>query len=287
MKDNDKIIYLENSIDNLREDILDIKNILKKSNKKIKIFFLILFLITIAGSVIYLSNLDEYISPNFYEYTIDVYRLERIRDLEVYHYFSEGRGNITFKTEKEDYLEKDATFNIKLPAIIDNKTIKIYKIEENEEAVLIGNWRTIKNPVNMEKYTHILIEDIPPPKYEKNIYFISYEMEILPSGHFSWMHNVELSGFDPIIKFYLGKDYQCYKSCIERRYYVIDKFPTTDKEISMELEDEKSDFHSFFLTGIKDIRVEQGIALGLLVSSIMSFFLILKELVEDSQIKNR
>ena len=280
MKDSKEISYIENSIDNLRYEILEIKKILKRKNNKIKIVFLVFFLMVIFGSILYISKQEEYIPPNIYRYEIDVYRLERIRSLEIYHNFSEKEGIIIFKTEKEDYLEDDATFNIALPTIINNKTIKVYKTEGNEETVLIDNWRTIKNPVNAEKYTNILIEDIPPPKYEENVYSISYEMEILPSGLFSWMHNVNLAGINPIITFYLGKDYQCYKSCIEERHFVIDRFTSTDKEILMELDDEESDYHSFFLTGIKDIRVEQGISFGLLVSSIISSFLILKELME-------
>jgi len=113
-------------------------------------------------------------------------------------------------------------------------------------------------------------------------------MEILPSGHFSFNHHdTNLFGFTPLISFDLGKDYKCYKACIENFNFIEPHYLNTDKEIRLKLERTDNNFHRFILSGIEDIRVEQGVYLSLSISLFISFLILLKDLIEELYYKRK
>ncbi len=250
---------------------------------KIKILFLIIFVIIFFISMDFLSNLEEYIPPKSYEYEIMLWNLDSISNLKIYQDFSSKKGNITFQVESDKLIANSAihihspsiTNNLKIYSYIDNKTKRV--LEVNKDYNLTEQER------KEGSYTLIKIDEINLINEEDTFYSIEYTMDILPSGRFEIMHlkENEFIRYTPTITLYLGKKFQCFKNCIEKGVNIEYYRQNTAKEINLEILDGKGVQHVFWLTAIKDIRIEQGISLGVLVSSIVSFFLILKEWWED------
>jgi hypothetical protein len=266
------------------------KKIVKKRTKiknKAGIYFLVFIVILGLFSIFWLSKIDDYIPPSKYAFEIQGHEIDTIRDVKIFHDFSENIGAISFQIEKENYIGNEPTIDIELPSKIDNKTLVIYRQEENKNSI-VNNWITRENEhVNKEKYTQILIKDIPLFKSEEVNYIIKYELEILPSGHFTFHHpGTNLYGFSPTVALDLGKDYECTKNCIESMKYVTYDYLNSDKEIRLELERTEQDynFHSFILTGARDIRIQQGVAIGLVVSIFMSILISIKDILEKRKI---
>jgi len=274
---------INSKIKDLRYTILKILN---KRKTGIKILFLAIFFGVIIFSWTTLYNLNDYIPFNVYDYDIDAYGIKALRDVKIYHDFSKNQGKISFELNREDYIESDVDIIIDLPTIVKKESIKIFVKEKDKEAILNKSWKYRLQPVNKKNHTQIDIESI----FSKNMdiigYFITYDTDILPSGHFRIMHrNTPFFGYTLVISLDLGKKYICRGECITKMNNVVPDYPNTDKEIRLELERNEERYHSFMLSGLRDIRTTQGIHLGLLSSALVSFILLFKDLVEEIKYK--
>ena len=138
-----------------------------------------------------------------------------------------------------------------------------------------------------QPYTQITLDDINSSKEDIN-YIISYSMKIFPSGHFRFEHsNTKLYGATATIALDLGKKYQCSGECIENFHFVEPDYPNTEKEIRLEFQQNDNNFHGFILKGIMDIRTEQGLSIGFLVSSIFLLISLIINLFEENEIEKK
>lgn len=265
------------------------KNSFTKRLISIKVIFLIIFLI--GGFISYFSliSLDDYIPFNKYEYEFDSHRLNATGDFKIYHDFSKDKGNISFIIREDWYQEEDFDITISLPILIDNSTLKIESWSEEEGYKRINNWNTRETIGFGVLQTRIDINDIPKSNEEEVLYQVSYEMKLLPSGHFMFNHNYGgLWGYASTIALDLGKKYKCMGTCVDIIQFVVPDYPNTDKEIRLEFQDDnKNKNHSFILKGVRDIRVRQGLSLGFLVSFVISFLLVLMNLTEEIKYKKK
>jgi len=269
---------INEKIDNTKNEILlDIN----KKRLAIKIVFLLVVFVIFLASFFIVPCLEEYVPFNSYNYEIQTYNgLEILRDFEIYHDFSNNKGRISFKINKEDYV-KGNDIEIQLPVVIDNKTVEVYYWEENGEKIGWSKWYTILQQNTKGNYSRIMINDIPFLKNnDKYFYSISYEMEIFPHGHFKFYHHkTDLYGKGSLVTFDLGKKYKCDASCIYQLTDITAGYANTNKKISLLFEKTKS--HSFILKGIKDIGKNLTKFIGLLVSSSMLLIVLGKEVFEE------
>ena len=231
----------------------------------------------------FLSNLDEYIPPRPHTYEIRPWNLDSISHLKIYQDFSSKKGNITFLV-KSNKVVTNSAIHIHLPSIANNLEIYAYTDDQTREVLEVDKDYNLTEQERKEGlYTLIEINEINLINKKDTSYSITYLMDIFPSGRFEIMHlkENEFIGYTPVITLYLGKEFQCFKNCVEKGVNIEYHGLNTAKEINLEILDGGGVQHAFWLTAIKDIRVKQGFWLGILVSSIVSFFLILKEWWED------
>ena len=127
--------------------------------------------------------------------------------------------------------------------------------------------------------------------FDDKTYYINYVMNLIPHAHFAFHNgNINLNGEDPIISLNLGRKYRCYTPCIDKSNDIKIDYRNTHRELKLEFKRKETRMHpsdhSFTLISIKDIRVEQGLAIGFIVASLMSIILILKEITETKNGKN-
>jgi len=201
-------------------------------------------------------------------------------NFEIHHNFSNDKGKISLKINKEHYVG-GSDIKIQFPVVVDNKTIEVYYWEENGEKIYLNTWYTQLQQYPNWNYSMIIINDIPFPKNnDKYFYSISYEMEILPHGHFKFYHNnVDFFGSRRSIVFDLGEKYKCDASCIYQLTSITADYANTNKKLILSFEKTKS--HSFILKGIRDIRKKLAWLVGFLVSSLMAALLLFKDILEN------
>ncbi len=286
--DNTKNEVLSNikiTIKSINEKINNAKNeVLLNINKNKRLIRLIFFFsmacltLISAGKVF---SLDEEVPYNSYNYEIKTYNgLKILNDFEMYHDFSNNQGKISFKINKNDYVEGN-DIEIQFPAVVDNKTIEVYYWEENGEKIGWSKRHIIPQQNTKGDYSMIMINDIPFPKNnDQYFYSISYEMEILPHGLFQFYHEgVDFFGRGSLVVFDLGKKYRCYANCIYNPMNIIVSNTNSNKKIMLTFEKTKN--HSFILKGMGDIRIGSTFWMGMLVSSFMLLIGLAKEVLED------
>ena len=226
----------------------------------IELIFLALLMLIFFISFQYLVSFDEYIPPKQYTYELklDSSASTNLESAKIYHNFETNYGIITFSFSEKDYLGSPSII-VNLPAV--PKKIKVIKNGEEIGFEIKNSSLTIK----LDK------------PIEQDDYIISYYVELFPSGTFIFS-NPKTKIDSGKIEFELGNDYKCEGICIPVKSKIeTDKY-NSFKEIKLKMEE--SNLHYFELMGIRDLRNEQGLAIGIAASSLMSAIMIFKNLLE-------
>jgi hypothetical protein len=241
-------------------------------------------LLILIGSLIGYSNLEEYIPLRDYTYEISPSDVQYIKNLEIYHNFSDGEGLIIFEMEKESFLNnRTKGFQIGLPA--EAKKIRIIQ-EINETQIDFNDWQSKLNTGTNQNFTWIILGENYSINYTAK-YLIYYNSELIPNSIIRLNHwNVKTYGYSPKIYLNLGNDYLCLSECIEPKQNIEIGYMGTEKDIILEPRlnnyEENTDYsHSARLHVIRDIRGWQAFLIGLIVSSLFSIIILCKELLEE------
>ncbi len=227
-----------------------------RRNNKIKLIFILIVTIIFSISLFGYSKLDEYVPLKDYEYHFSPSDTQYIRNLEIYHNFSDNKGMIVFDFEKDGAINKTNGFEIGLPTIANEIIISR---ERNETIEEYNDFRTYINTGTRENFTWIILgENVSLNQDAK--YIIEYKTEMNPNCIIRLNHaNVKTYGYTPMIYLDLGKKYLCTGECIEPKQNMRIQYRSTERELILEpiLNNYKENtdyYHSARLHVINDIR---------------------------------